>query len=75
MANNLLSPREREVLLLLSQGLTTRQIAHTLHRSINTVATHRKHILEKFGVKTTAGALAGVQSQGAKVANTSQAGG
>jgi DNA-binding CsgD family transcriptional regulator len=55
--NNSLSPREQEVLLLLWKGLTPRKISRTLHRSINTIAMHRKHILKKLGVKTSAAAI------------------
>ena len=43
-----LSPRELDVLELVWQGFTTRQIAHTLHRSFNTIAMHRQHILTKL---------------------------
>lgn len=54
---NPLTPREREVLQLLWQGLTTRDIARSLQRSFNTIAMHRKHILLKFGVTSTPAAL------------------
>ena len=52
-----LTPRELEVLQLLWQGLTTREISKTLHRSFNTIAMHRQHILAKFGATSTAEAL------------------
>jgi DNA-binding CsgD family transcriptional regulator len=52
-----LSPREQEVLHLLWEGFTTRDIAESLHRSLNTVAMHRKHILEKLGARSTASAF------------------
>jgi len=54
---HLLSPREHEVLVLLSKGFTSREISHNLHRSINTISLHRKHILKKLGVPTTAAAI------------------
>jgi DNA-binding CsgD family transcriptional regulator len=58
MANaKLLSPREQEMLVLLSKGLTPREISRNLHRSINTISMHRKHILKKLGVPTTAAAI------------------
>jgi DNA-binding CsgD family transcriptional regulator len=58
MANDKsLSPREQEVLVLLWKGLTPREISRSLHRSINTIAMHRKHILKKLGVRNTAAAL------------------
>jgi DNA-binding CsgD family transcriptional regulator len=55
--DNPLSPREREVLSLLSQGITQREISKRLHRSINTIAWHRKNILKKLGVRTTEAAI------------------
>jgi DNA-binding CsgD family transcriptional regulator len=58
MANDKpLSLREQEVLVLLWKGFTSREISHTLHRSINTIAMHRKHILKKLGARTTVAAL------------------
>ncbi len=43
-----LSPREREVLQLLSQGLTNREIARSLIVSISTIKIHVEHILAKL---------------------------
>lgn len=57
MQGQSLTPHELEVLRLVSQGLTTRDIAKELHRSFNTIAMHRRHILKKLGVSTTALAL------------------
>jgi DNA-binding NarL/FixJ family response regulator len=48
-ASSLLSAREREVLELMSLGLTNRQIAGKLWISGPTVKTHVSHILEKLG--------------------------
>ena len=48
LAHPELSPREREVVRLISDGLTTRQIARQLNLSVNTVHTHRKHIMKKL---------------------------
>ncbi len=45
-----LSPREREVLQLLAQGLTNREIAHTLTVSASTIKIHVEHILTKLAV-------------------------
>lgn len=45
-----LTPREREVALLASRGLTNRQIASVLVISTETVKTHVRHSLEKFGL-------------------------
>lgn len=52
-----LTQREQEVLRLVSQGLTTRDIAKRLQRSFNTIAMHRRHILKKLGVSSTGEAL------------------
>ncbi len=42
--------REIEVLQLIGEGRTTRQIAQKLHLSISTVETHRAHIKRKLNV-------------------------
>jgi DNA-binding CsgD family transcriptional regulator len=55
-----LTRREREVLGLVSQGLSNRQIARTLWIAESTVKVHIRHVFEKLGVKsrTEAAALA-----------------
>jgi DNA-binding NarL/FixJ family response regulator len=52
--NNALSPRERDVLALIGAGLGNRQIAERLAVSVNTVETHRRHIIEKLNLHSTA---------------------
>jgi non-specific serine/threonine protein kinase len=47
--STLLTPREREVALLLARGLTNRQIADHLVITERTVGAHVEHILEKLG--------------------------
>jgi DNA-binding NarL/FixJ family response regulator len=49
-----LTPREREVLQLLSEGKRTSQIADLLHISVKTVETHRQQIMHKLGIKSVA---------------------
>ncbi len=49
-----LSPREFEVMQLLSTGLKLSEIACKLKLSHQTITTHRRHILEKTGLRTTA---------------------
>jgi NarL family two-component system response regulator LiaR len=44
-----LSPREREVLALIAQGMSSQQIADQLAVSRRTVDSHRVHILDKLG--------------------------
>jgi two-component system, NarL family, nitrate/nitrite response regulator NarL len=45
-----LTAREKEVFGLLAQGISNNAIAGQLHISVNTVETHRAHILKKLGV-------------------------
>jgi DNA-binding NarL/FixJ family response regulator len=45
-----LTPREREVLALMAEGLTDRGIAERLYLTPNTVETHIRHILAKLGL-------------------------
>jgi two-component system response regulator NreC len=49
-----LTDREREVLQLIAEGKTNKEVAHSLAVSINTVETHRKHIMEKLDLHNTA---------------------
>lgn len=48
---NLLSPREKRVLIEASLGESSREIAESLFISINTVETHKKNIQKKIGMK------------------------
>jgi predicted ATPase/DNA-binding SARP family transcriptional activator/DNA-binding CsgD family transcriptional regulator len=45
-----LTPREKEVALLVAQEMTNRQIASTLTLSEHTVATHVRNVLKKLGL-------------------------
>ena len=45
-----LTPRETEVLKLLAEGCSTREIAHQLHLSPTTVQTHRTNIMQKLNL-------------------------
>lgn len=49
-----LSDREREILSLIAQGMTTNEIATTLVLSPHTVQSHRDHIMTKLGLHTKA---------------------
>jgi DNA-binding NarL/FixJ family response regulator len=53
-----LTKRESEILQLLADGLTQKQIAERLFISPKTVGTHIEHILLKLGVRTRAQAVA-----------------
>jgi serine/threonine-protein kinase len=47
-----LTPREREVLTLMAEGLSDRGIAEQLWLTLNTVETHVRHILRKLNLPT-----------------------
>lgn len=49
-----LTSREREVLSLIAEGLTSREIAERLVISLNTVQTHRLHLMEKLNLHSRA---------------------
>jgi DNA-binding NarL/FixJ family response regulator len=53
-----LSEREREVLLLMSQGLTNKEIAEAMTVSVNTVKKHTQNIFTKLQVESRAAAVA-----------------
>jgi two-component system response regulator NreC len=48
-----LTAREREVFLLLAEGKSPSEVATSLFVSPKTVHTHRQHIMEKLGLRTT----------------------
>lgn len=52
---SLLSPREREVLQLMSEGKSTNQIADSLHVSVKTIETHRQQVMHKLDIHNVAG--------------------
>jgi len=54
VSENILSNKETEVLGLISEGLTTKEIASKLFVSSRTIETHRANILKKLEVKNTA---------------------
>jgi len=51
---SLLTKREKEILLLITEGLTNIQIGEKLFISIDTVESYRKNLYSKLGVKNTA---------------------
>ena len=51
---SLLSDREREVLQLMAEGKTTREVASYLHVSVKTVETHRTNIMTKLDIHSIA---------------------
>jgi DNA-binding NarL/FixJ family response regulator len=56
--DGLLTPREQEVLRLLADGLTDREIARALTVSVRTVESHVSNLLHKLGVRNRAAAAA-----------------
>jgi len=53
-----LTPRQAQVLRLLEQGHSTRQIAEELHLSVETVRNHVRHLLHALGVNSRLEAVA-----------------
>jgi DNA-binding NarL/FixJ family response regulator len=51
---DIISDREREVLQLMAEGKSTKQIAAKLHISVKTVETHRRQIMRKLDIHTVA---------------------
>lgn len=52
------SPREHELLVLIVEGLTAKEIADRLGVSIHTTGTHTKNLFTKLGVHSRAAAVA-----------------
>ena len=50
-----LSPRQVEVLRLLAQGHSTREIAKRLKLSVKTIETHRADVMKRLGIHDVAG--------------------
>jgi DNA-binding NarL/FixJ family response regulator len=59
-----LTAREREVLLLVAQGLQNKEIADKLAIGVKTVETHRLHAREKLGLGTAAQCRRYAEEQG-----------
>jgi DNA-binding CsgD family transcriptional regulator len=53
-----LSPREREMLALIVDGLTAKEMADRLDVSVHTIDTHTRHLFRKLGVHSRAAAAA-----------------
>jgi len=52
-----ITPRERQVLELISFGHTTKEIANNLYLSNHTIISHRKNLLDKMDARNTAGLI------------------
>ena len=55
MRSDLLTGREREVLQLVAEGKTSKEIASVLDVSVKTAETHRANIMNKLDIHETAG--------------------
>ena len=60
----LLTHREKEILHLLAEGLTSNEIAARLYLSNYTIDTHRKNMLQKFNVHNTQSLINAVRKLG-----------
>jgi len=50
-----LTPRQREIIQLIAEGMTSREIAETLKIHIKTVESHRMHLMKRLGIHDVAG--------------------
>lgn len=53
-AGDLLTSREREVIQLLAEGRTSKEVAVTLNLSVKTAETHRTNLMRKLGLHSVA---------------------
>jgi DNA-binding NarL/FixJ family response regulator len=53
-ARHILTPREREVIQLLAEGKTTKEVAVTLNLSVKTAETHRTNLMRKLDLHSVA---------------------
>ena len=52
---DLLTPRQREILQLVAEGLSSKEIAQRLHLTVKTVETHRSEIMHRLDIHDVAG--------------------
>ena len=50
-----LTPRQREILQMIAEGKSTKEIAFVLEVSVKTVETHRAALMERLGIRDIAG--------------------
>ncbi len=55
--NELLTPRQCEILRLVANGLTTKEIAKSLFISVKTVETHRGQLMQRLNIHDLAGLI------------------
>jgi DNA-binding NarL/FixJ family response regulator len=54
-STDLLTHRQREILQLIAEGRTTKEIGHRLHLSIKTIETHRAQLMNRLDIHDLAG--------------------
>jgi DNA-binding NarL/FixJ family response regulator len=54
---NCLTPRQKEILKLVANGMTTKEIASSLFISVKTVETHRGQLMERLNIHDLAGLI------------------
>lgn len=52
---NLLSMREKDIIVCVAKGMSNKEIADTLNLSVHTVTTHRRNLSNKLKIHSTAG--------------------
>ncbi|MET0763151.1 MAG: helix-turn-helix transcriptional regulator [Thermoleophilaceae bacterium] len=58
-----LTPRERDVMACVAEGLSNNQIAEALVIEVSTVRKHLEHVYDKLGVRSRTAALAELRPQ------------
>jgi len=58
----IMTPKEKQILILLSSGHTTKEISLRLDISFHTVESHRRHLIKKFDAKNSVELLAKVNA-------------
>ena len=61
---HVLTPRQREILQLIAEGNTTKDIARKLGLSVNTVEVHRANLMDRLGIHDVAGLVRYAISEG-----------
>jgi DNA-binding NarL/FixJ family response regulator len=54
LISDVLTAREREVIQLLAEGKTSKEVAVTLNLSVKTAETHRTNLMRKLGLHSVA---------------------
>jgi DNA-binding NarL/FixJ family response regulator len=52
---DMLTSRQRQILQLIAEGKSTKQIAHLLNLSVKTVETHRAQLMERLEIRDVPG--------------------